>query len=126
MNLSLDGVLERRRICCCLKIHWLSGVSIDVSEGILTRFLIQPGPAVGSVVSILSADHQGGGCETEVVEGGDKLAHVDDGVVMRIGRDGLLRAIDVNGVEPFEAAASPRLSGDLYTLFNGHLAQITT
>jgi len=37
--------------------------------------------ALVNIVSVRSADHQVGGCETELVEGGDELADVDDGVV---------------------------------------------
>jgi hypothetical protein len=96
----------------------------------LRRHLDRPSyptrPVAARVFSFLSADHQGGGCETELVEGGDELADVDDAVIMRIGYDSLLRAIDVKGVEPFEAAASPRLDGILHPFLNGHFAQVTT
>jgi hypothetical protein len=35
-----------------------------------------------------------------VVEGGDELADIDNAVVTRVGRDGFLRAININVVEP--------------------------
>ena len=79
-----------------------------------------------SVVSVLSADRQDSGCETELVEGGDELADIDDGVIMRIHRDSLPRPIDVRGVEPFEGAASARLNRQFQPFFKRYLAQVTT
>ncbi len=49
----------------------------------------------------------GGGCEAEVVESGDELADVDDAVVTRAGRDGLLRTIDVNSFQALEDTTKP-------------------
>jgi hypothetical protein len=60
-----------------------------------------------------------------VVESGHKLADVDNAVVTRVGRDGLLRAIYVNVVEPLEVAAGPQVPGNLHAFLNAHRAQVT-
>jgi hypothetical protein len=42
-----------------------------------------------------------------VVESGDELGDVDDAVVTRAGRDGLLRTIDVNSFQALEDTTKP-------------------